>query len=143
MIMSTYLPEGLRLRIEMADHRQCCYCLTSEVNSGIPMTYDHIEPRSKGGDNSCGNICLACRSCNEFKGNLTQALDPITAELVPLFHPRRQKWSEHFIWSADGTSIEGLTVVGRATIVALRMNHPVIIAARRRWVSSGWHPPAV
>lgn len=141
--MSIYFPEALRLRIEIADRQRCCYCLTSEANSGIPMTYDHIQPRSKGGDNSFENICLACRSCNEFKGNLIQAIDPITAELVPLFHPRRQKWSEHFIWSADGTRIEGLTVVGRATVVALRMNHPVIIGARRRWVSSGWHPPAV
>ena len=139
--MSTYLPESLRLQIETADRQRCCYCLTSEANSGIPMTYDHIQPRSKGGDTSFENICLACRSCNEFKGNLTQAIDPVTAELVPLFHPRRQQWSEHFIWSADGTRIEGLTVIGRATVVALRMNHPVIIGARRRWVSSGWHPP--
>ena len=105
------------------------------------MTYDHIQPRSKGGDTSFENLCLACRSCNEFKGNLTQAIDPLTAELVPLFHPRQQQWSEHFVWSADGTRIEGLTVIGRATVVALRMNHPVIIGARRRWVSSGWHPP--
>lgn len=139
--MSTYLPESLRLQIETADRQRCCYCLTSEANSGIPMTYDHIQPRSKGGDTSFENICLACRSCNEFKGNLTQAIDPLTAELVPLFHPRQQQWSEHFVWSADGTRIEGLTVIGRATVVALRMNHSVIIAARRRWVSSGWHPP--
>lgn len=139
--MSTDLPESLRLQIETADRQRCCYCLTSEANSGIPMTYDHIQPRSKGGDTSFENICLACRSCNEFKGNLTQAIDPLTAELVPLFHPRQQQWSEHFVWSADGTRIEGLTLIGRATVVALRMNHPVIIGARRRWVSSGWHPP--
>jgi hypothetical protein len=139
--VSTYLPESLRLQIETADRQRCCYCLTSEANSGIPMTYDHIQPRSKGGDTSFENICLACRSCNEFKGNLTQAIDPLTAELVPLFHPRQQQWSEHFVWSADGTRIEGLTLIGRATVVALRMNHPVIIGARRRWVSSGWHPP--
>ena len=141
--MSTYLPESLRLQIETADRQRCCYCLTSEANSGIPMTYDHIQPRSKGGDTSFENICLACRSCNEFKGSLTQAIDPVTAALVPLFHPRRQQWLEHFVWSADGTRIEGLTVIGRATVVALRMNHPVIIGARRRWVSSGWHPPTV
>ncbi len=77
----------------------------------------------------------------EYKGNLTQAIDPVTPELVSLFYPRRQQWSEHFIWSADGTRIEGLTVIGRTTVVALRMNHTVIIGAQRRWVSSGWHPP--
>ena len=31
--------------------------------------------------------------------------------------------------------------LGRATIVALNMNNAVIVYARRRWVSVGWHPP--
>jgi HNH endonuclease len=141
--VSTYLPESLRLQIETTDRQRCCYCLTSEANSGIPMTCDHIQPHSKGGDTSFENVCLACRSCNEFKGNLTQVIDPVTAELVSLFNPRQQQWAEHFVWSADGTRIAGLTVIGGATVVALRMNHPVIIGARRRWVSSGWHPPIV
>jgi hypothetical protein len=43
--MSTYIPESLRTRISETDRQRCCYCLTSEVNSGIPMTHDHINPR--------------------------------------------------------------------------------------------------
>ncbi|MBD2413545.1 hypothetical protein H6H01_23040 [Nostoc calcicola FACHB-3891] len=36
-------------------------------------------------------------------------------------------------------SDKGLTTIGRATIVCLRMNNPVIVVARRRWTISGWH----
>jgi hypothetical protein len=53
----------------------------------------------------------------------------------------QQRWSEHFTWNYDSTKVEGLTTIGRATIVCLRMNNPVIIVARRRWTMSGWHPP--
>lgn len=106
------------------------------------MTHEHIQPISKGGDTTFENVCLACRSCNEFKGDLTEAVDPLTGKTLPLFNPRTQRWSEHFVWSPDSTRVEGLTAIGRATIVRLRMNNPVIIVARRRWVISGWHPPS-
>lgn len=139
--MSAYIPASLQTQIAGADRQRCCYCLTSEANSGIPMTYDHIHPRSKGGDTIFENVCLACRSCNEFKANSTEAIDPLTGETVSLFNPRTQRWSDNFAWSLDGIRIEGLTAVGRTTIVSLRMNHAVIIVARRRWGISGWHPP--
>jgi hypothetical protein len=105
------------------------------------MTYDHTLPVSQGGETSFENVCLACRSCNEFKSDFTEAVDPLTGETVPLFNPRTQQWYNHFEWSLDGTRVEGLTATGRATIVRLRMNNPVIIVARKRWVISGWHPP--
>ncbi|HBE50780.1 MAG TPA: HNH endonuclease [Cyanobacteria bacterium UBA11369] len=139
--MSTYISDSLRTRIEETDRRRCCYCLTSEANSGIPMTFDHIQPVSKGGETTFENLCLACRSCNEFKSDSTEATDPLTGEIVPLFNPRTQRWLDYFGWSPDGTRIEGLNAVGRATIVCLRMNNPVIIVARSRWTLGGWHSP--
>jgi len=105
------------------------------------MTYDHIQPRSKGGETTFENLCLACRSCNEFKADSTEAIDPLTGETTPLFNPRTQRWSDNLTWSSDATTVEGLTIIGRATIVCLRMNNPVILVARRRWTISGWHPP--
>jgi 5-methylcytosine-specific restriction endonuclease McrA len=89
--VSTYIPENLRNQITDIDKSRCCYCLTSEANSGIPMTHDHIQPISKGGKTTFENVCLACHSCNEFKGDATQALDPLTGETVPLFNPRLDK----------------------------------------------------
>ena len=140
--MATYLPDDLRRRINEADRRRCRYCLTAEANSGIRLTYEHITPRSKGGETSFENVCLACSSCNEHKGDSTQGADPLTGESVPLFNPRTDRWSDHFVWSTDTTRIEGSSTVGRATVIALRLNHPIVVAARERWARVGWHPPA-
>ncbi|MEP0960019.1 HNH endonuclease [Leptolyngbya sp. FACHB-1515] len=60
------------------------------------MSFDHIHPQSKGGATSFENVCLACRSCNEYKSDSTEGQDPLTGEVVPLFNPRMQQWSEHF-----------------------------------------------
>ncbi|WP_174763115.1 HNH endonuclease [Anabaena sp. UHCC 0187] len=115
--------------------------MTSEANSGIPMTYDHIHPVSKGGETTFENLCLACRSCNEFKSDAVESIDPLSGETIQLFNPRKQKWADHFGWSADGTRLEGINAIGRTTIVKLRINNPIILIARKRWVISGWHPP--
>ncbi|NJO51217.1 MAG: HNH endonuclease [Leptolyngbyaceae cyanobacterium RM2_2_4] len=139
--MSSYISNSLKAQIEQEDRQRCCYCLTSEANSGIPMTFDHIQPRSKGGATSFENVCLACRTCNEYKSDSIEAEDPLTGEFVRLFNPRTQQWSEHFTWSLDATKVEGVTAIGRATVAALRMNNPVIVAARYRWTISGWYPP--
>jgi hypothetical protein len=139
--VSKYISESLKNQIAASDKGRCCYCLTTEVNSGISMTCDHIKPCSKDGETTFENLCLACRSCNEFKADSTEAIDPLNGETTRLFNPRMQRWSDHFSWSSDATRIEGLTTIGRATIVCLRMNNQVIVVARRRWTISGWHPP--
>lgn len=139
--MSTYLLSDLQKRLEEADDHRCAYCRTLAVNTGQPMTVDHIFPKSQGGVTTYENLCFACRRCNEFKGRQTIAEDPLSGEIVPLFHPRRDTWNEHFMWDETGVFLIGLTPIGRATIIALNMNNPVIVAVRWRWVSVGWHPP--
>jgi 5-methylcytosine-specific restriction endonuclease McrA len=136
-----YLPIGLREQLLAADNHWCAYCHTTEANTGQPMTVDHIIPEAQGGSTTFGNLCFACRRCNEYKGSATTAQDPLTGETVSLYNPRAQSWSEHFVWNAAGTHIMGLTAIGRATVIALKMNNEVIVDARRRWVSVGWHPP--
>lgn len=139
--MSTYLSSELRRRLSEVDKRRCAYCHTSQVNTGQPLTVDHILPQAQGGATIFENLCFACRRCNEFKGSRITAQDPLTGETVALYHPRRNIWREHFDWSSSGAELVGLTTIGRATIVALNMNNPLIVAVRRRWVSVGWHPP--
>ncbi len=58
------------------------------------------------------------------------------------FTPAPISGGEHFAWDAAATHLIGLTPIGRATVVALNLNYEVIVDARRRWVSAGWHPPA-
>ncbi len=69
------------------------------------------------------------------------ARDPVSARDVPLFHPQRDIWAEHFAWAEDATEIVGLTAVGRATVAALRMNRPQLVRVRRMWGIMGEHPP--
>jgi hypothetical protein len=81
---------------------------------------EHIIARQHGGGTDPDNLALACGKCNFSKGPNIAALDPETGQLVPLFHPRRDEWQDHFSWS--GTEVVGLTPVGRATAVLLAMN---------------------
>jgi hypothetical protein len=60
---------------------------------------------------------------------------------VPVSHPRRQCWAEHFAWSADFTRIEGNTPIGRATIEVLHLNRTGVVNLRRVLVAGGLHPP--
>lgn len=139
--MSTYLAEALRQELENADDACCVYCQTAVANTGQPLTVDHIVPQGRGGLTIIDNLCFACRRCNEFKGSTTHAADPLTGKIVAIFHPRQNKWNEHFAWDETRTHIAGMSATGRATVAALRMNNEFIVDARRRWVSAGWHPP--
>jgi len=47
-------------------NRTCAYCGKQD----IPLEIEHIHPKSKGGSNRISNLTLACRSCNEKKGNM-------------------------------------------------------------------------
>ena len=141
--MSRYISADICIEVKNADDPYCAYCQTSVYNTGQPLTYDHIVPSTKGGNNSFENLCRACRQFNEFKGNTTHAPDPLTGNIVHLFHPRQQIWAEHFMWDTEGIRLIGSTTVGRATIVALNMNNEAITSARQRWVAVGWHPPKV
>lgn len=135
------IPPPLRRRLRAeAVELQCFYCRTPENLLGIPLEADHIIPISRGGKTVIANLCVCCRTCNSHKWQSTTAHDPATGRRVKLFHPRRQKWSEHFRWSAGGTRILGLTATGRATVEALQMNNGLIVNLRSLWVILGLHP---
>jgi hypothetical protein len=120
----------LRERVARAAGRRGGYCLPPERITGYRLTVGHIVPEAAGGESVEANLWLACNGCNEFKGAQTRVPDPTTGRLVGLFNPRRQEWRTHFRWSDDGTEIVGLTPCGRATVAALRLNRPELLAAR-------------
>jgi hypothetical protein len=136
-----------RQRIRERANFLCEYCHSSEEASASLFTFDHLVPQSLGGTDSEENLALACHRCNGRRYNFTDGIDHETQVSTPLFNPRRDKWSEHFIWSADGQKIIGVTSIGRATIQRLDINDDwhddgSIKRARRLWIRGGWHPPA-
>jgi hypothetical protein len=60
---------------------------------------------------------------------------------VPLYHPRIHRWRDHFSWSEERTHVIGLTPIGRATIIALRLNRLGVVNLRRVLFVFGEHPP--
>ena len=80
--------------------RGCCeYCRSQMRYSPDPFSVEHIVPRVLGGRNSPTNLALSCQGCNNLKYACTEAIDPLTGVLAPLFHPRQHRWSDHFAWS--------------------------------------------
>lgn len=75
------------------------------------------------------NLALQCPSCSLHKSHKTSALDPVSHDVVPLYHPINQRWEENFRIEEDGSCL-GLTPTGRATVEALGMNQPLPRIAR-------------
>src|SRR5690242_577064 len=121
---------AIREQITELDGSRCGYC-RSPLIVGIPMVVEHIVPLVAGGTSGVENLCLSCYRCNEFKGARREAVDPHDGQSVALFHPRAQRWGDHFTWSDDGVTLVGLTACGRATIALLHLNSEWIVQARR------------
>jgi hypothetical protein len=120
----------------------CCeYCQSQARFATQPFSVEHIVPLSRGGKTALDNLALACQGCNNHKYTKVEEIDPITGDLVPLYHPRQQEWQEHFSWSLDYTQVIGLTPTGRATVQALQLNREGLVNLRKMLYQAGEHPP--
>lgn len=137
----TQVPRALAIEVTAEARGQCGYCQTQIKVVGSVLVMEHIIPVAAGGKTEKANLWLACHPCNSHKGKKTEAIDPESGQIAPLSNPRTQRWSDHFAWSEDGTIIVGQTSIGRATVIALKLNEEEVVKPRRRWVGVGWHPP--
>ena len=135
------IPASLRRSVRRNAVGYCEYCICPEFCATQFHSIEHIVPESQGGMSAEDNLALACQGCNGAKYNKTRALDPATRKLVPLFHPRRDNWHEHFAWSPDQLQIIGLTPTGRATISELDLNREGVIRLRLLLTLNREHPP--
>jgi hypothetical protein len=136
------VPNDVADRVREAAGNRCGYCLSPQHLVLARLEIEHIVPRSRGGSNDESNLWLSCPLCNRHKASRVSATDPETGQEVPLFNPRRQRWSEHFRWTSDGLRAVGLTATGRATVVALHLaDDPDALLVRSYLLLAGWHPP--
>ena len=56
-------PSFTRFNVFLRDKFSCQYC-----GSGEELTFDHLLPRSKGGETHWDNVVTACSACNVKKG---------------------------------------------------------------------------
>lgn len=74
-----------RFNVFLRDRFRCQYC-----GEEAALTFDHVVPRSKGGETSWTNIVAACDPCNLLKGNkqdmqpMKVPREPSSAELLAL-----------------------------------------------------------
>jgi hypothetical protein len=106
---------------------------------GATFHIEHIIPSARGGSDALDNLALACPSCNLHKSDRIEVADPDSNARIPLFNPRMNIWKENFRW--DGFRLSGLTVIGRATVFALDLNHSRRLLIRQAEQSFGLFPP--
>lgn len=74
--MSGDEPVSKRMIRERDDYT-CKYC------GKFGDTVDHIFPKSRGGKETWGNLCCACRQCNNKKSSLTPAEAGLRDPVIP------------------------------------------------------------
>lgn len=100
---------------------RCEYCGLHQDHSPLAtLQVEHVNPRKHGGTDDTKNLALACIDCNLSKASNIAGRDPETSQITPLFHPRLDRWDDHF--EIKGTYIVGKTPTGRTTINVLNMN---------------------
>ncbi len=122
------------LVLRRADHR-CEYCLLRQEHSDLTHHVEHIIAKQHGGPDDPENRAVACHRCNHHKGPKLTGIDPVSGDLVPLFHPRLDRWADHF--SFIGVHIEGTTPVGRASVHVLAMNDTRRLELRAELLARG------
>ena len=115
------VPAHLRDRVRRRAADRCEYCGISQAASDFyRLQVEHVVARQHGGATTESNLALACQHCNLHKGPNAAGFDPDTGQPSALFHPRADRWADHF--ERVGLLILGRTPVGRTTARVLAMN---------------------
>jgi HNH endonuclease len=132
------MEKSLEQEVRRRANGRCEYCLLPEAAVPECFQFDHIVARQHGGATHSDNLAICCAHCNRHKGPNIAGLDVTTGRVVPLFHPRRDRWDDHFVWR--GPVLEGRTGAGRVTIAVLQMNASSLVALRATLMSEGAFP---
>jgi 5-methylcytosine-specific restriction endonuclease McrA len=110
-VRPTTHPAFIRFNVFLRDRFVCQYCSADD-----DLTFDHILPRSKGGQSTWENVVAACSPCNLRKGNLTpqQArMFPRQAPFAPTVHQLHRNgrlfppnylhdsWLDYLYWDTE------------------------------------------
>lgn len=71
-----------RENVYTRDHGTCQYCVKKVPRP--EATYDHVTPRSQGGQTRWENVVICCTPCNQKKGGRTPAQAGMHLHTVPV-----------------------------------------------------------
>ena len=95
----------------LRDRFSCQYC-----GSGDELTFDHLLPRSKGGQTNWDNVVTACSGCNVQKGGRLLKFSGMTLNQLPFqpttedlhkngknFPPNflHKSWMDYLYWDVE------------------------------------------
>lgn len=104
-------PAFTRFNVFLRDRFSCQYC-----GDKADLTFDHVVPRSKGGQTRWDNVVTACGKCNLKKGSSSleiTGMQPYQAPYRPtvfelhrngrLFPPNylHESWIDYLYWDAE------------------------------------------
>lgn len=128
----------MRELVQRRAKNRCEYCLLGQEHYPLTHHLEHILAKQHGGSEEASNLALACHWCNLRKGPNLTGIDPVTNQVVPLFHPRQNEWLDHF--QVIGERIEGRTPIGRTTVQVLAMNDARRLDLRQELLARGEFP---
>lgn len=117
---SKYISSELRELVASRASFVCEYCLISEEDTFFGCQVEHIISRKHGGLSELENLAYACVFCNRFKGSDIASLSAETSELIRFYHPRIDRWREHF--TLNGITILPNTPIAEVTVRILQIN---------------------
>ncbi len=133
-----YVSAVIRSAVASRAEFRCEYCLVAEIDLVYIFQLDHIISFKHGGSSEIHNLAYACSFCNQAKGSDLGTYLPGSNRLIRLFHPRRDRWRQHF--TIDDGEIIALTKIGAATVQVLELNQPDRILLRRELMAIGHYP---
>ena len=136
-----YITAKIKKEVAKRARFLCEYCKCPQAYAPGPFGIEHIIPISQNGNSDLMNLTFACNGCNGYKYNKIKGLDIVSDTMVSLYHPRMDKWSDHFKWSSNNLLILGFTAKGRATIDLLKLNREELLNIRGLLQLIGEHPP--
>jgi hypothetical protein len=129
------MDRALRDAVRRRARDRCEYCRIPQAYYPERFQIDHVIAEKHAGPTVFGNLALCCLECNLSKGPNVAGVDPQSGNIIPLYNPRHETWSEHF--QMDRGVIVALTPTGRATIAVLNLNRAPRVAVRRALFEEG------
>lgn len=107
-----------RMKIYIRDRWKCAYCQRKLLKYKIPITLDHIIPKSRGGSNTPENLVTSCKPCNNKKGDRTPAEAKMTLHVpksvlrshidvlnIRSLHEKHPEWADYLFWGKGDTNL--------------------------------------
>ena len=125
------IDKAARTAIVQRAENRCEYCRLQQTHYSLWLhQIEHIIPKKHFGSDELENLALACVRCNLGKSSNLTGIDPLTNQITSLYHPRIDRWHDHFEYF--GAIISGVTPIGRVTVYVLNMNEAQRLRLRYR-----------